>query len=36
MILEPNFDKAFSYYNKAAEKNFPRALNNLATFYFSN
>lgn len=35
-ILQPNFDKAFSYYNKAAEKNFPRALNNLATFYFSN
>ena len=25
-----------SYYSKAAEKNFPRALNNLATFYFSN
>jgi TPR repeat protein len=35
-ILEPNFDKAYSYYSKAASKNFPRALNNLATFYFSN
>lgn len=36
IILEPNFDKAFNYYSKAANKNFPRALNNLATFYFSN
>jgi TPR repeat protein len=35
-ILEPNFDKAYAYYSKAAAKNFPRALNNLATFYFSN
>jgi TPR repeat protein len=36
VILEPNFEKAHSYYLKAAEHNFPRALNNLATFYFSN
>jgi len=36
MIIEPNYDKALSYYSKAADKNFPRALNNLATFYFSN
>ena len=35
-ILEPNYDKAYSYYSKAASKHFPRALNNLATFYFSN
>lgn len=35
-ILEPNFQKAFTYYTKASQKNFPRALNNLATFYFNN
>ena len=35
-ILEPNYDKAYEYYSRAAEKHFPRALNNLATFYFSN
>jgi TPR repeat protein len=36
IIIEPNPDKALAYYKKAAEHNFPRALNNLATFYFSN
>ena len=35
-ILEPNADKALSYYSKAASKHFPRAMNNLATFYFGN
>jgi TPR repeat protein len=35
-VVEANFDKAFNYYSRAAEQNFPRALNNLATFYFSN
>lgn len=35
-IIDADFDKAFKYYSKAADKNFPRALNNLATFYFSN
>lgn len=35
-IIEPNPEKAFEYYSKAVEKNFPRALNNLASFYFNN
>lgn len=34
-ILAPNEEKALKYYLKAAEKNFPRALNNLATFYYN-
>lgn len=34
-IIEPNSEKAFSYYSKAVEKNFPRALNNLASFYYN-
>jgi TPR repeat protein len=33
-VIEPNQEKAFQYYTKAAEMNFPLALNNLASFYF--
>lgn len=35
-ILTPDCDKALRYYCQAAEHNFPRALNNLATFYWNN
>ena len=35
VIIEPNSDKALQYYSKGVEKNFPRALNNLASFYYN-
>ena len=35
-IVKPNLEKALTYYKKAAEQNFPRGLNNLASFYFNN
>lgn len=34
-IIAPNPEKAYKYYSKAVEKNFPRALNNLASFYYN-
>lgn len=34
-IIEPNSQKAFGYYTTAVDKNFPRALNNLASFYYN-
>jgi TPR repeat protein len=36
LIIEHDASKAFEYYSKAAEQNFPRALNNLASLYYSN
>ena len=36
LIVPPDSKRAYEYYSRAAESNFPRALNNLATFYFSN
>ncbi len=35
-IISPNPDKALNYYNKAAKDNYPRALNNLASFFYNN
>ena len=34
-IIHPNSEKALSYYSKAVKQNFPRALNNLASFYYN-
>lgn len=34
-VIAPNPEKALQYYQRAVEKNFPRALNNLASFYYN-
>ena len=34
-LIDPNPEKALNYYNQAAKENYPRALNNLASFYYT-
>ena len=34
-IIDSNSEKALKYYSQAVKENFPRALNNLASFYYN-